>query len=179
MKKKSFLLAALVFIGFSVVNAQTKLYPLVKSYGAVWEIPDADQRPDPKMKYKILIELTEGSAKSDTLNIYLEAVATLINMHAVEGVPKENLDFIVVLRKMATNSILNNEYYNERFKTDNPNLQLIKELEEAGVKFYVCGQTLIRAKIDRSKLLPQAKVATAVLTAMTTFQLQGYKLIKF
>ena len=110
MKKNLLLLITCLIVNFIVVNSQTKLYPLIKSYGGVWEIPDADHRPDPKIKYKILIELTENSAKPDTINVYLEAVATLMNMHAVEGVSKENLDFIVILRKLATNAMFNNEW---------------------------------------------------------------------
>lgn len=178
MKSRLLLCCCFSLVSLLAFN-QPKQNPLIKSYGAVWSIPDADHKPDPSIEYKVLIELTENSAKPDTMNIYLEAVATLINLHAVEGVPAKNLKVVVVLRKMATNAVFNNEWYKERFKTHNPNLQLIKELAGAGVEFYVCGQTLIRAKIDKSKLVPEAKVASAVLSTMTTLQLQGYAPIKF
>jgi intracellular sulfur oxidation DsrE/DsrF family protein len=178
MKKFIFLPAIILAISVTA-NAQTKVFPLIKSYGAVWAIPGADHKPDPKLDYKILVELTDNATKPDTLNVFLEAVATLINMHAVEGVPKEKIHVAVVLRKMATTAVYSNEKYNEKYKTDNPNLQLIKELSEAGVEFYVCGQTMIRGKMDKSQLVPEAKVASAGLTTMTTLQLQGYSYIKF
>ena len=85
----------------------------------------------------------------------------------------------VVLRKMATYAVFDNELYKEKFKCDNPNLQILKELMDAGVEFYVCGQTMQKRNIDTKKLVAGTKVASAGLTAITTYQLQGYTMIKF
>ena len=179
--KKIFLFMCMV-IGHNVVigqMTQTKLNPVIKSYGPVYQIPNAAHKPDPSINYKIIIELTENAAKPDSLNEWLEAIATLINLHAVEGVPKENIHVVVVLRKMATYAVFGNEMYKEKFKVDNPNLELIKELHDAGTEFYVCGQTMLKRNIDKSKLVPEAKVASAGLTAITTYQLKGYTMLKF
>jgi predicted peroxiredoxin len=46
---------------------------------------------------------------------------------------------VVILRKAATYGVFGTELYGEKFKCDNPNLALIKELQNAGVKLYVCG----------------------------------------
>ena len=164
---------------FCFLNAQTKVNPIIKSYGTVFQIPTADHKPDHSIKYKIIVELQENAAKPDSLNEYLEALATLINLHAAEGVPKENIHMVVVLRKMATYAVFGNELYKEKFKVDNPNNQLLKELMDAGVEFYVCGQTMLKRKIDTSKLVPGTKVASAGLTAITTYQLKGYTMVKF
>lgn len=177
MKKFSLLL--LVVPAFSVLSAQTKVNPVIKSYGTVFQIPGADHKPDPSTKYKIIVELTENASKPDTLNEYLEALATLINLHAAEGVEKENIQMVVILRKMATYAVFGNELYKEKFKCDNPNLQLLKELSDAGVEFYVCGQTMLKRNIDTKKLAPGTKVASAGLTAITTYQLKGYTMVKF
>jgi intracellular sulfur oxidation DsrE/DsrF family protein len=160
-------------------QAQEKINPVIKTYGQVFTVPDAGHRPDPKLEYKIVVELTENAEKPDTLNEYIEALATLINLHAAEGVPKEKIKLAVILRKSATYAVFGNEMYREKFKCDNPNLALLKELHAAGVEFYVCGQTMLRRKIDKAKLVPEATVASSGLTALTTFQLQGYALIKF
>ncbi len=176
--KKINALCFFLFFSF-VANAQSKLNPIIKSFGSVYAIPDAAHKPDPALKYKLLVELTENAEKPDSLNEYLEAVATLINLHAVEGVPKENIQVVIVLRKMATYAAFGNEKFKEKFKVDNPNLQLIKELNDAGVTFYVCGQTMLKRKFDKSILVPEAKIASSGLTAITTFQLQGYVLVKF
>lgn len=160
-------------------SAQTKVNPIIKSYGTVFQVPDAAHKPDPALEYKIVVELTENAAKPDSLNEYLEAIATLINLHAAEGVAKEKIHVVVILRKMATYAVFGNEMYREKFKSDNPNLDLLKELEAAGTEFYVCGQTMLRRNMDPKKLTPQAKVASSGLTALTTYQLNGYSLIKF
>ena len=177
MKKISLFITAVLFFCFS--NAQTKVNPIIKSYGQVFEIPTADHKPDPSIKYKILVELTENASKPDSLNEYLEALATLINLHAAEGVPKENIKMAVVLRKMATYGVFGNELYKEKFKCDNPNMQLLKELMDAGVEFYVCGQTMLKRNIDTKKLVPGTKIASSGLTTISTYQLQGYTMIKF
>lgn len=177
MKKLCLLLTCLPAI--CLLHAQTKVSPIIKSYGSVFEIPNADHKPDPSIKYKLIVELQENASKPDTLNEYLEALATLINLHAAEGVPKENIKMVVILRKMATYGVFGNELYQKKFKCDNPNLQLLQELMDAGVEFYVCGQTMLKGKVDTKKLVPGTKVASAGLTAMSTYQLQGYTMIKF
>lgn len=176
--KKIFLLASLL-MGGTILLAQTKVNPVIKSYGAVYELHESDQKPDPSLNYKLLVELTENTPKPDSLNIYLEAIATLINLHAAEGVPAKNIHVAVVLRKMATYAVFGDELYNKSFKVDNPNRQLIKELQDAGVEFYVCGQTMVKRNTPTDKLMPGTKVASAGLTAISTLQLQGYTMIKF
>jgi intracellular sulfur oxidation DsrE/DsrF family protein len=177
MKKMNLLLLSISI--FCVANAQTKVNPVIKSYGTVFQLPNSDHKPDPSIQYKIIVELTENGSKADSLNEYIEALATLVNLHAAEGVPKENIQMVVVLRKMATYAVFGNELYKEKFKCDNPNLQLLKELMDSGVEFYVCGQTMEKRNIDTKKLVAGTKVASAGLTAITTYQLQGYTMIKF
>jgi intracellular sulfur oxidation DsrE/DsrF family protein len=177
MKKIKLLLFLISITCFT--NAQTKVNPVIKSYGTVFQLPNADHKPDPSLNYKIIVELTENGSKADSLNEYIEALATLVNLHAAEGVPKENIKMVVILRKMATYAVFGNELYKEKFKCDNPNLQLLKELMDAGVEFYVCGQTMQKRNIDPKKLVGGTKVASAGLTAITTYQLKGYTMIKF
>lgn len=74
---------------------------------------------------------------------------------------------------------MNNEAHRARYGVDNPNLKLYQELSEAGVKIFVCGQSLIARNIDRNKMVPQMKVATSMLTILTTYQLKGYAQLKF
>src|SRR5574339_350506 len=146
MKKINLLLLSLFVI--CVTSAQTKVNPVIKSYGTVFHLPNADHKPDPSLHYKIIVELTENGSKADSLNEYIEALATLVNLHAAEGVPGENIKMVVILRKMATYAVFGNELYKEKFKCDNPNLQMLQELMNAGVEFYVCGQTMHKRNID-------------------------------
>ncbi|MCA6449950.1 MAG: DsrE family protein [Chitinophagaceae bacterium] len=167
------------FSFFQAIAQQTKVNPIIRSYGSVWEIPNAAEKADKNMEYKILVDITNQAEKPDTLNLYLEAIATLMNLHGSTGVPASNLKVVAVIHKMATFSILNQEKYRQRFKTDNPNLPLISELSNAGVQFFVCGQNLIRGKLTENDITPEVKVATSALTTLTTYQLKGYALINF
>jgi intracellular sulfur oxidation DsrE/DsrF family protein len=175
--KKTYLLLAVLLI-FASANAQ-KVNPVVKDFGAVYDVTFAKERPDSKKQYKILVDITNAADKPDSLNAYLEATATLMNLHGVGGVPAKNLHLIVVLHKMALYSVFTNEMYQKKFKMDNPNIPLIKALKEAGVEFYTCGQTLMKVNMDEKNIVPEVGVATSALTTLTTYQLQGYSMINF
>lgn len=177
--KKKFLFSCLLLTIYMAKAQQPKVNPIIKSYGSVWEIPNATEKPDKKKEYKILVDITNQADKPDTLNLYLEAIATLMNLHGSAGVPVNKMKVVVVIHKMATYSILNQEKYRQKFKTDNPNLPLISELSSAGVQFFVCGQNLIRGKLTENDITPEVKVATSALTTLTTYQLKGYATINF
>lgn len=159
--------------------AQIRVFPAVQRYGGIFEIPYAVEKPDPRMKYNIVVEVERESEKPDSLSWALNNVARLVNLHVMGGVPKENLDVVIVLHGGATYITMNNEQYQKKYKKDNPNLELFQELSKAGVKIFVCGQSLINRKVDRAKMVPEVKIATSMLTTLTTYQLKGYALLKF
>ena len=175
---KNLLLISIVFAALSV-SAQTRVFPVIKNYGGIFEVPDAVEKPDPTLDYKIVIELTTGSEKPGVFNASLNNIARLINLHVVGGVPKEKLHVVVAIHGEASYSVMNNEAYRDTYKTTNPNLDLYKELSDAGVKFFICGQSLIAREIDRTKMVPEVKIATSMLTTLTTHQLMGYAVLKF
>ena len=175
---KKLITAVVVLIACSA-SAQTRVFPVIKNYGGIFEVPDAVEKPDPTLDYKIVIELATGSEKPGVYNASLNNIARLVNLHAVGGVSKENLHVVVAIHGEASYSIMNDEAYRAMYKTTNPNLDLYKELAEAGVKFFICGQSLISREIDRTKMIPQVGIATSMLTTITTHQLMGYAVMKF
>ncbi len=162
-----------------VVVAQERTFPIIKNYGGIFDVPDAVEKPDPTLTYNIVIEVVTGSNKPEELNASLNNVARLINLHAIGGVPKENLNVVVAIHGEAAYTIMQNDAYKAKYKTDNPNLGLYQELSNAGVKLFVCGQSLIARKIDRNKLSPAIQIATSMLTVVSTYQLKGYAAFKF
>ncbi len=162
-----------------VATAQEKVNPIIKDFGPVYEIPDAVEKPDPKMKYNLLVDLIMASARPDTINLGIEAAITLLNLHGVGGVPKKNLNMVMAVHNAAGYTVMNNEAYKARYKTDNPNLPMIKALVDAGVKIVVCGQTLKKRGIDPAALAPGVGIATSALTTITTYQLKGYATLKW
>ncbi len=175
---KRIIIVGVLLVSFSL-SAQTRVFPVIKNYGGIFDVPDAVEKPDPNLDYKIVIELTSGSKKPGELNSSLNNIARLINLHAIGGVAKEKLTIVVAIHGEASYSIMNNEAFQEKYKTTNPNLELYKELQEAGVKMFICGQSLIGRSIDPTKITPQVKIATSMLTTLTTHQLNGYAVLKF
>lgn len=161
------------------LQAQERVFPIIKNYGGIFEVPDAVEKPDPSLNYNIVVEVFTGSEKAGELNYALNNVARLINLHAVGGVPKEKIKVVVAIHGEAAYTIMQNDQYKAKYKTDNPNLALYKALDDAGVQLFVCGQSLIARQIDRKKLLPEIKIATSMLTVISTCQLKGYAAFKF
>lgn len=175
---KTITLSFLLLLNITVI-AQTRVFPVIKNYGGIFEVPDAVEKPAVDLPYNIVIELVTGSDEPKQLNNSLNNIARLINLHVIGGVPKENMNVVVAIHGEAAYSILNNEQYKEKYKTDNPNLGLYKELSEVGVKLFVCGQSLVARNIDRKRMAPEIAIATSMLTVVTTHQLKGYAYLKF
>jgi intracellular sulfur oxidation DsrE/DsrF family protein len=159
--------------------AQERQHPLVADFGGIFEIPDADIKPDPNLKYNIVIDLAKASDEKQYADYYLSRVARLMNLHAIGGVPSENLNVKVVIHGPAVYNILNHRSFNQKFQNDNPNILLIDRLIEAGAEVMVCGQSLVGRSIGMNEIHPGVKVATSALTAVTTYQLQGYAVMQY
>jgi intracellular sulfur oxidation DsrE/DsrF family protein len=175
---KSLSIVFLIFISSSAFS-QTRIYPVIKNYGGIFDIPYAEEKPDSSLDYNIVIEVEHAIDSPDSVNWALNNVARLLNIHVMAGVKPEKLHVVLAIHGGAAYSILNNEAYERKYNVSNPNLLLFEELEKAGVKMFVCGQSLIARKIDRMKMVPEVKVASSMLTTLTSYQLKGYAVLKF
>lgn len=164
---------------FSTGYAQQRVNPVIKNYGGIFEIPDAVEKPDPSLNYNIVIEVERASDRPDSINWAMYNVTRLINLHVMGGVPKEKLNVVLAIHGSAAFTVMNNDDYKAKYRVNNPNLKLYQELEQAGVKIFVCGQSLIARNINKSNMVPEVKIATSMLTTLTTYQLKGYALLKF
>ena len=174
------ILYLLVFSSISLLaQLPPRVNPVIKSQGGVYEIPFSIENPDPALKYNIVIEVERESDKPDTINWALNNVARFLNLLSVGGVPAANVNVVLAIHGGASYSAMNNEQYRDRYKVNNPNLTLYQELHKAGVKMYLCGQSIVNRKIDRSKLVEEVKPALSMLTVVTTYQLKGYAYLRF
>jgi intracellular sulfur oxidation DsrE/DsrF family protein len=169
----------LLWFSFGAAFAQERQFPAVPNYGGVFKIENAAPLPDPALKYNIVMDIAMASEKADDLNFALNNVARLLNLHALAGIPKENVHVVVAVHGEAAYCLMNNEAYRKKYKTSNPNLPLLTALKTAGVDLYVCGQSLFARNIDRQTLSPDVTVALSMLTTVTTYQLKGYALLKY
>jgi intracellular sulfur oxidation DsrE/DsrF family protein len=158
------------------------MYPAIKSskWSGVAPVQNITEKADPLMKYKLLMELTgfaskgqEATAKNE-INGGLTEVGRKVNLHVAAGVPKKNIDLVVVVHAGALFALLNNDKYKRKYGIDNPNIAIIKELQDFGAKFIVCGQAMTFLRLEIEDLVPGIRQALTAQTVLSTYQLKGY-----
>jgi intracellular sulfur oxidation DsrE/DsrF family protein len=142
-------------------------------------VVNPDEVPDQKMQYKLLFELTANNPDSSIkeINYGLVEVARILNLHVASGIPIKNIIPVVVVHAGALHALKNNEYFNKKYKSDNPNIKLIGELEKLGTKFIACGQAMTFLEIQKEAFLPVVKVSLTAKTVLTNYQLKGFVLM--
>jgi len=171
--------ALLIFLLPTLVYAQQKVTPIVKNQGAIYEIEEAVEFPDSTLQYKIVIDMKSGASKEGDVAFALYNTARMMNLHGTGGIEGKNMEVIGVVHSEATKSILSDSAYKAHYGMNNPNTDLIAALAEAGVKIYVCGQSLIARGFKVEELNSNVQVSVSALTILTTYQLKGYALLIF
>lgn len=159
--------------------AQNRVNPVITEYGGIFEMPEAIERPSPDITYNVFIDVRSGPETPDQINPALNNIARLLNLHAVGGVDPQNINVKAVIHNLATPVIATNELYNQKFGIDNPNIELIQALTDAGVELYVCGQSMLARDFPGSALNANITQSVSALTMVTQYQLEGYALLTF
>jgi intracellular sulfur oxidation DsrE/DsrF family protein len=159
----------------------TATYPLIvnSKMSGVFPVTDIKDKPDPAMKYKLLMNMTEwekDSASIRTVSGGLAEIGRIINLHIAAGVPKENLDVVIVTHGPALNAFLTNPEYQAKFKTDNPSMDILKQFLALKVRLVACGQAELFMDIPKDKMIPEMNTALTAKVALSTYQLKGYVL---
>ncbi len=176
--KRVFLTSLLLLIS-SISVAQDKPIkgPIIKGYGPVYAIKNMSVKLPKNYTYKVVFDITRSGSAPDQLNRRIESVARYLNMHGINGVAKENMDLAVVIHGGAAKDLLNNKAYSEKFLFDNPNIEMIDKLRAAGVKFYICGQSVRFGGFQKEDLEHPEDLALSAMTQLTVLQSQGYQLV--
>jgi len=153
--------------------------PVIEGYGGVFRIPDATLTADPDQLYEVVFELATGPEDPADLNKAVNAVARFLNMHAQAGVPAENMKVVAVMHAGAAKAVLTDDAYRQRFQTDNPNLPLLRQLDEAGVELYLCGQSAAARGFDQDEIAPEIRMALSAMTVLIHKQREGYQMVAF
>ena len=158
-------------------------YPLIKAskFSGVMPVPGITEKPDSTMKYKLLFSFETGTndpQKVKDENRGLAEIGRIVNLHVAAGIPLQNIDIVIVTHRKALYSLFSNEAFKKEFKADNPNIQIIRELESAGAKFIACGQAMQFLDIDKGSLSPEVKIAIAAKVALSTYQQKGYTMFE-
>lgn len=172
----------LIFLLLSCVNAygqERVTGPVIPNFGHVFAVDDPDFKIAADQKLYAVFDISTTPDDPAQVNPLINSLARFLNMHAQAGIPLENLKVAFAIHGVANKDVLNNEAYQKRFQMDNPNLELIRELEVAGAEMYICGQTMAFRKVARSELTSEVKVALSAMTVLVSLQAQGYGLISF
>lgn len=168
------------FLSLGPLLAQEKKTgPVIKNYGKVWAIEDADQGLDLAKEYRVVFDIMDSPEGHVTLNTKIETAARFLNMHAQAGVPKKQLKVALVVHHAASKDIIGNAAYKVKFGSDNPNIGLVKELLGADVDIIFCGQSSVSRGYPKEDLIPGVNLALSAMTALIQYQDEGYQLIKF
>ena len=170
--RNSALLAA-VLLCFSSLSFAWE-YPIIKGYGPVDPLPNAAVQPDNSIKYKVIFEITRIAQSSDKVNPGLDRVARFLNVMATSGIMPKEIEIAAVVHGPAASVVLKNQVFKDRFKIDNPNEKIIRDLREAGVQLYVCGQSLADNGFEHKWVNEQIAIALSALVLVPTYQLKGY-----
>ncbi len=160
------------------VNADAKsrfVSPVVKGYGAV--VPMADAEELPKKGTKVVFDVTAVNKDAAKPLPGLERAAVLLNLAGTAGLKPGDIEVAVVLHGDATSAALDDAAYRTLTGKDHPHAELMKRLKDAGVKILVCGQSLERKKLDVKKVRAEVKVAASAVSAVVNYQSRGYAFI--
>jgi len=149
--------------------------PAIAKYGKVVQLHTAAQQP--RDGSKIVVDVTKGG-EPDKLNPAIEKVARFVNIYRGAGKKPATVDIAIVLHGEATLALLNADAYSKRFETKgNPNLDSLHELHEAGVKMFVCGQSLIGKGATSEEVVVFADVAVSAMTSLVNLQADGFSYV--
>ena len=151
--------------------------PTIEGYGPTYPISNRDVALPEGFTYKAVFDLAKYPGEATDLNPYLVSAARFLNMHARNGVPAENMDLAIVVHGAAVRNLLSDTAYDSRYQAHNPNLELLTRLHAAGVRIFVCGQSMTFGGIDKGELAAPAQVALSAMTMLTVLQSEGYALL--
>ena len=184
--------AEILKTGFTKVREQTELLkenyfvvfekpvtklitPTVEGFGAILPRPNAIEQP--RSGAKVVFDAT-ADAKPDAINKGLDRVARLLNLYGSNNMPASDVKVAIVFHGEATKSILSDAAYEQRFgQTANPNLPLIRKLQDAGVEVMVCGQALNYKGFPDAEVADGIPIAASALTVLMNKQADGHAYI--
>ena len=179
MKAATIALTAIVAfaaISFTPSHAEEGDALLVPGMRAAIDIPNAHELPDPNMNYKVVFSVNRDPQNPGDVNPMFNAVATYLNTLGQYGVPPEHRNFVIMIhpRSEEFDIVMTNEAFKKRHGRDNPNIEIIHKLKEAGVDIRLCGQGLTGREIDAKDVNPDIQIDLWAMTSIINLMMEGY-----
>jgi len=158
--------------------AEDRIFPVIPGYGGVKQSPTAANRPDPKIDYKVVFNITKAAPKEGAPSVSLGKVARFLNLLGEEHIRPAPGKVVPIVQMDATAIVLSDKAFAAHFGgRANPDAELIALLRKAGAQVHVCAQALAGHGYDPSEVSPDVIVDDSALTTLANLQLKGYALI--
>jgi intracellular sulfur oxidation DsrE/DsrF family protein len=185
MKLFSLILSAAILLVVNSGYAQDEMpahikdhitYPALDfhEWVGVMPIKDAAMRYNPELDYKVALDLYGKMNDSTQIHAVILEVARTYNLLRANGVPAEKIQMAAVIHGGIVRAILKEEQFQKDYKVPNPNLAAIKALEDLGVKFYVCGQSVVFNNISEESISPLVKLTISAKTTFISLDQMGF-----
>ncbi len=177
---KSLVFTIIILSSFNIGAQNTKSDgPLIKGYGHVWDIKDLDYPTDTSMTYKVIFDIHNTPEDYNQTNPQINTIARFLNMHLNAGIPIEKLQVAAVFHNKASKDILDDEHYQERFGTTNPNSHLLSQLLENNIDLFFCGQSSYSRNIPKEEIISGIQLSLSAMTVILAHTHRDYTMIRF
>jgi len=147
----------------------------VPSVGRMGDIPDAREKPDPTLDYKIVFDIRTSADAPGDISPALRSVAALINTYRHYGVQPAHLHLAAVFHGATIVLLTDDATYKARTGSPvNPNTALLGELRRAGVNLMVCGQSALAQGYDLAAIAKAAQINLSATVTFINLQTRGY-----
>jgi len=185
MKVVVFSLLLLICFSLTPAFAQVKMpdhiaeqitYPALDFAPWVGVIPfeNAAMPYDPTLDYKIAIDVYGTVKDSTQIHPTLTEVARTYNLHIANGVPADQIEIVAVIHGGLSMAAATHDAYEEKYGIQNPNLLAIEALEEVGVKFLMCAQSMLFWNVPAEHITPEVKIAISAKTSFVMLDQMGF-----
>ncbi len=164
----------------SHVQQEDAFHPgkVIPAYGKVAAV-ESDMELTKKTELKICFDSAEKS-RGKSINQTFDSAARFINLNVGCGADASNVHVAIVLHGGAAIDATKSEFYGtDNDGKENPNAEVIAELQKNNATLYICGQTAAWRGIKKADLLPGVKMAPSAMTAHVLLQKEGFSLNPF
>jgi intracellular sulfur oxidation DsrE/DsrF family protein len=147
----------------------------VPAAGTMKDFPEAHELPDPKLDYKIAFNVETMASSPDQVSPALKGIGTLINTFEKHGVSPSHMHFTAVFHGPGIALVTDDATYKGRTGVDhNPNVEILQQLQKAGVQMVVCGQSAMAQHYDFKTILPLAQLNYSASVTFINLMTRGY-----
>ena len=180
MKKSALAFCIMVFTTFFVEAQSNRIKgKIIPGFGETFKVENPEIATDTSATLKVIFDVSISPENKTQINSNIVTAARFLNMHADAGMDSSQLKVAITIHGRAWKDILTDAVYLEKYGSNNPNSELIKQLNAAGVDIILCGQTANFRNVSRSDANPNVKFALSAMTALLQYQNNGYHFIKF